>query len=252
MIIVKIKNKIAIVTGARRGIGKAIALGLAREGATVVVSDLDLGGCKLVCEEIKKMGGESMAIKCDVSIKKDVSNLINQTLKKFNRVDILVNNAGIVVMKPLLETTEQDWDLTMNINLKGVFLCTQAVASHMIKQKMGKIISIASIAGEVGFANTAAYCASKAGIINLTREISLELAPHNININAIAPGVIATAMTADMLKDKNTKKSLLKDIPLGRVGKPEDIANAALFLASEEANFISGHTLVVDGGWLSK
>ena len=147
--------------------------------------------------------------------------------------------------------TEKDWDFVLDINLKGVFLCTNAVVKQMIKQKSGKIISVASIAGEVGFMNTSAYCASKAGIINLTRGLALELSPHNINVNAIAPGVIATKMTEDMLKDKKTKEVLLASTPLGRVGQPEEIGKAAVFLASDDSNFITGHTLVVDGGWLT-
>ncbi len=154
-------------------------------------------------------------------------------------------------MKPFVQMTEKDWDFVLDINLKGVFLCTNAVAKQMVKQKGGKIISIASIAGEVGFMNTSAYCASKAGIINLTRELAMELSPHNINVNVVAPGVIATKMTEDMLKDKKTKEFLLANTPLGRVGNPEEIGKAVIFLASNDSNFITGHTLVVDGGWLT-
>lgn len=247
----KLKNKIAIVTGSRRGIGRSITLELAKEGAKVVVSDIDLKECQNVCDEIKKIGSDAIAVKCDVSKKRDVDAMVKKTIQKFKRIDILVNNAGVVLMKPFVQMTEKDWDFVLDINLKGVFLCTNAVAKQMVKQKGGKIISIASIAGEVGFMNTSAYCASKAGIINLTRELAMELSPHNINVNVVAPGVIATKMTEDMLKDKKTKEVLLANTPLGRMGNPEEIGKAAIFLASNDSNFITGHTLVVDGGWLT-
>ena len=247
----KLKNKIAIVTGSRRGIGRSITLELAKEGAKVVVSDIDLKECQNVCDEIKKTGSDAIAVKCDVSKKRDVDAMVKKTIQKFKRIDILVNNAGVFLMKPFVQMTEKDWDFVLDINLKGVFLCANAVAKQMVKQKGGKIISIASIAGEVGFMNTSAYCASKAGIINLTRELAMELSPHNINVNVVAPGVIATKMTEDMLKDKKTKEVLLANTPLGRVGNPEEIGKAAIFLASNDSNFITGHTLVVDGGWLA-
>ena len=247
----KVKNKIAIVTGSGRGIGKSTVLELAKEGAKVVVSDIDIKECQNVCDEIKKIGSDAIAVKCDISKKSDVDAMIKKTMQKFQKIDILINNAGVVLMKPFVEMTEKDWDFVLDINLKGVFLCTNAVVKQMIKQKSGKIISVASIAGEVGFMNTSAYCASKAGIINLTRGLALELSPHNINVNAIAPGVIATKMTEDMLKDKKTKEVLLASTPLGRVGQPEEIGKAAVFLASDDSNFITGHTLVVDGGWLT-
>jgi len=239
------------VTGSGRGIGKSTALELAKEGAKVVVSDIDIKECQNVCDEIKKIGSDAIAVKCDISKKSDVDAMIKKTMQKFQKIDILINNAGVVLMKPFVEMTEKDWDFVLDINLKGVFLCTNAVVKQMIKQKSGKIISVASIAGEVGFMNTSAYCASKAGIINLTRELALELSPHNINVNAIAPGVIATKMTEDMLKDKKTKEVLLASTPLGRVGQPEEIGKAVVFLASDDSNFITGHTLVVDGGWLT-
>ena len=247
----KVKNKIAIVTGSGRGIGKSTVLELAKEGAKVVVSDIDIKECQNVCDEIKKIGSDAIAVKCDISKKSDVDAMIKKIMQKFQKIDILINNAGVVLMKPFVEMTEKDWDFVLDINLKGVFLCTNAVVKQMIKQKSGKIISVASIAGEVGFMNTSAYCASKAGIINLTRGLALELSPHNINVNAIAPGVIATKMTEDMLKDKKTKEVLLASTPLGRVGQPEEIGKAAVFLASDDSNFITGHTLVVDGGWLT-
>ncbi|MFH1447112.1 MAG: 3-oxoacyl-ACP reductase family protein, partial [Chloroflexota bacterium] len=222
----KLKNKVAIVTGSGRGIGRAIALELAKEGAKVVVSSRHIKECQEVVKEIKKVGSEGLAVACDVSKKKDVDSMVKKAVKRFGQVDILVNNAGVVRQKPLLETTEKDWDFVIDINLKSVFLCTQAVAPGMMKRKSGKIVSTASIAGEVGFLNIAPYCASKAGIINMTRELALELSPHGINVNAIAPGIIRTEMTKDMLKDKKTKAGLMAQTPIGRVGEPKDIANA--------------------------
>ena len=249
----KLKGKVAIITGSQRGIGYGIAEEMAKEGANIIISDLDLSGCKKASEQLaKKYKVESLAVKCDISKKEEVENLIRQTLKRFKRIDILVNNAGVVRFGPLLQKTEQDWDFTLDINLKGTFLCTQAAAKQMAKQKQGKIISIASIAGFVGFDNISDYCASKGGIINLTRELALELSPLGINVNAIAPGVIHRPMIRSMLKDKKQRAGLLAQTPLGRVGQPKDIGRAAVYLASSDSDFVTGHTLVVDGGWLCR
>jgi len=246
-----LKNKVVIVTGSRRGIGKAIALTLAKAGANIVVSDINLDDCNKVVEEIKTIGGNALAVKADISNPEEVKDVVKSTVKRFGKVDILVNNAGIYMQKSLTDVTEQDFDKILDINLKGVFLCSKAVVPEMIKQGKGKIINITSIAGQVGFANSSAYCASKGAIINITRELALELAQYKINVNAIGPGVIETAMTKDLLKDEATKETLLANIPLNRIGKPEDIANAALFLASNNADYITGITLFVDGGWLT-
>jgi len=246
-----LKNKIAIVTGSRRGIGKAIVLALAKAGAHVVVSDINLDDCNKVVEEIKAIGKEGLAVKADISNPEEVKEMVKSTVKRFGKIDILVNNAGIYMQKSLTDSTEQDFDRILDINLKGVFLCSKAVVPEMIKQGKGKIINITSIAGQVGFANSSAYCASKGAIINITRELALELAQYKINVNAIGPGVIETPMTKNLLEDKATKETLLANIPLNRIGKPEDIANAALFLASNKADYITGITLFVDGGWLT-
>ncbi len=246
-----LKNKVAIVTGSRRGIGKEIALALAKAGANVVVSDINLDDCNKVVEEIKAIGKKGLAVKADVSNPEDLSQMINLTTEKFGKVDILVNNAGIYMQKSLTDLTEQDFDRVLDINLKGVFLCSKAAVPEMIKQGKGKIINITSIAGQVGFANSSAYCASKGAIINMTRELALELAQYKINVNAIGPGVIETDMTKELLKDKATRETLLANIPLSRIGKPEDIANAALFLASDNSDYITGITLFVDGGWIA-
>jgi len=246
-----LKNKVAIITGSRRGIGKAIALALAKAGANVVVSDINLDDCNKVVEEIKAINGNALAVKADVSNPEDVSQMINLTTEKFGKVNILINNAGIYMQKSFTDVTEQDFDRILNINLKSVFLCSKAAVPEMIKQGKGKIINIASIAGQVGFADSSAYCASKGAIINITRELALELAQYKINVNAIGPGVIETDMTKNLLKNKATKEALLANIPLNRIGKPEDIANAALFLASDNSDYITGITLFVDGGWLA-
>lgn len=246
-----LKNKVAIITGSRRGIGKAIALAFAKAGANVVVSDINLDDCNKVVEEIKAIGKKGLAVKADVSNPEDVSKMINLTTEKFGKVNILVNNAGIYMQKSLTDVTEQDFDRILDINLKGVFLCSKAAVPEMIKQGKGKIINITSIAGQVGFANSSAYCASKGAIINITKELALELAQYKINVNAIGPGVIETDMTKDLLEDKAIKETLLANIPLNRIGEPEDIANAALFLASDNSDYITGITLFVDGGWLT-
>jgi 3-oxoacyl-[acyl-carrier protein] reductase len=247
----RLKGKVAVVTGSRRGIGRAIALEMAKEGARVVVSDIELKECQIVCDEIRKLGSHAIAVKCDVTKKNEVNAMMEKAIQKFGRIDIMVNNAGVYVSKPFTETTEEDWDFMLNINLKGAFLCSSAASKHMIKQKSGKIISTASIAGKVGFADSSAYCASKGGIISMTRELAMELAPYNINVNAVAPGVVDTNMTKGLMEDEKAKQGLLTSIPLGRIGRPEDIAKAVVFLASEDSDYVTGHTLVVDGGWLT-
>ncbi len=262
----KLKGKVAVVTGSGRGIGRAIAIALAKEGAKVAVDCLHHENAEAVAKEIRKHGGEALAISGDVSSAKDVRKIFDSVVKKFSRIDILVNNAGIVHMDPLLDLKEEQWDAILDTNLKGCFLCSQAAARIMTKQKngvkptsksaskpyiTGKIINISSIAGKIGFPQLAHYCASKGGIIELTREMALELAP-NITVNAIGPGVIETDMTKDLLADKNARENFLQSIPLGRVGKPEDIAAVAVFLASSGADYITGQTIYVDGGWITK
>jgi 3-oxoacyl-[acyl-carrier protein] reductase len=249
-----LKNKVVIVTGARRGMGKAHALALAKAGAKVVVSDISKEDCQKVVKEIEKAGGEALAVKCDVSKKEEVDEMVKKTVEKFGKIDILVNNAGICQFKPFLELTEEDWDRTININLKGYFLCAQAAAKEMVKQKSGVIVNIASIAmGQVGvgFLSLAHYCASKGGIVGMTEELALELAPYNIRVNAISPGAIETPMVDPLKGDKKTMEGTLARIPMHRMGKPQEVSNAVLFLASDESSYITGSTVVVDGGWLA-
>jgi len=250
-----LKGKVAVITGSRRGIGRAIAEAMAKAGANVVISDIDQTDCEKTAQEIKeKYGQDTLAVKTDVAKKEEVDNLIRKTVDKFGKIDILVNNAGIAPFKPFIDLTEEDWDKVLDINLKGCFLCAQAAAKEMIKNKYGKIINIASVAmGQmgIGFPNLAHYCASKGGIAGLTEELTLELTPQGINVNAIAPGVIETPMTKNLLTDETTKKGILARLPKGRLGQPEDIANAAVFLASDDADYICGAVLVIDGGWLA-
>jgi NAD(P)-dependent dehydrogenase (short-subunit alcohol dehydrogenase family) len=249
-----LKGKVAIVTGARRGMGKSHAIALAKAGAKVVVSDISLEDCQKVVDEIKKKKGEAIAIKCDVTKKEEVDEMVRKTIEKWGKIDILVNNAGICDFKPFLEMTEKDWDRTININLKGYFLCAQAVAKEMVKRKSGSIINIASIAmGQtgVGFPALTHYCASKGGIVAMTEAMALELAPYNIRVNAISPGAIETPMIDPLKADPKTIEGILARIPLHRVGKPEEVSNLVLFLASDASSYMTGSDVVIDGGWLA-
>ena len=248
-----LKGKSAIITGSRRGIGKGIAERLAEAGANVVISDIVKKDCDAVSKEIgDKFHVQALSVKCDVSKKAEADNLIKKTVEKFGKVDILVNNAGIFFAKPFLEYTEEDWDKIIDVNLKGVYLCSNAAAKEMAKKKYGKIVSIASIAGLVGYQGAAAYCASKAGIINLTRELAIELAPLKINVNAVAPGAIDTPMISFVTKDKKILQMMLAGIPWKRIGKTADIAAAVHYLVSDDADYVTGQTLAVDGGWTSQ
>ena len=248
----RLQNKIAIITGAGSGIGRGIALAFIKEGAEVVLADWSEEGGKEIIEQIKKENGEAIFIKTDVSKTDDVKQLVKTCLDKFGRVDILVNNAGIYRTYNLHEMSEEDWDKIIDVNLKSVFLGSKEVIPEMLKQGKGKIVNTASIAGLVGFAQSGAYCASKGGIIALTKEMALEYAPKKINVNCICPGVIKTAMTKDMISDPTTKQFLESSTPYPRLGEPEDIAMAAIYLASDESDFVNGEVLVVDGGWMTK
>lgn len=241
------KNKTAIVTGASKGIGYGITLALAREGANVVLADIDqLVNEKSAREIEQETGSKCIAISCDVSKKEEVDSLISKTLEIFSKIDILVNNAGIYPFKPFIELTEEDWDKVININLKSIFLLSHAVTKNM--KEGGKIINISSIASLVGFEELTHYCASKGGINSLTRALALELAPKKINVNVVAPGAIATP-GADGIVSGDALKETLSSIPWQRIGLPEDIANVVVFLASPKSDYITGQVVVVDGGW---
>jgi len=240
-----LSNRVAIVTGGGRGIGRAIALKLAEVGATVVVNDIG-ESAKDIAEEIKAVGGKSLAVLADVSSAEDVTRLVETTICTYGKVDILVNNAGITRDHLLLRMTDEDWDKVLEINLKSVFLCTRAVIKHMIKQRWGRVVSLASIVGVVGNPGQANYASAKAGIIGFTRTIAKEVASRGITANAIAPGFIDTEMTQQL--EEEWKKELQKRIPAGCFGSPRDVAETVAFLASEEAGYITGQVLGVDGG----
>jgi len=249
-----LKNKVAIVTGARRGMGRTHALTLAKAGAKVVVSDISLEDCEKVVKEIEKDGGKGLALKCDIAKKKEIEEMVKKTVKKWGRLDILVNNAGICQFKPFLDLTEEEWDRTININLKGYFLCAQAAAKEMAKQKRGVIVNIASVAmGQVGIGmpNIVHYCASKGGIVGMTEAMVVELAPLNIRVNVVAPGMIETPMIDPVMKDLQQKKGILARIPMHRMADAQEVSNLVLFLASDESSYMTGSTVVVDGGWLA-
>jgi NAD(P)-dependent dehydrogenase (short-subunit alcohol dehydrogenase family) len=233
--------------------GRATALALAREGANVVVSDISREDCQKVVDEIEKLGRKGLAFKCDVSSSGDVEDMVKKTVAEFGRVDILVNNAGILTFKPFLELTDEDWDKTVNVNLRGQFLCARVAGRVMIKNKWGRIINIASISSGgcgIAFPLIAHYTASKGGVIALTEALALELTPRGVNVNAICPGAIDTDM-AKGVKEGGQLAQVLARIPKGRLGQPEESASLAVFLASEEADYISGAAIVIDGGWLT-
>jgi len=249
-----LKGKVAIITGARRGMGRSHALTLAKAGAKVVVADISLEDCQKVVDEIKSKGGEGLAIKCDVSKKEEVEEMVRKTIERFGKIDILVNNAGIAQFKPFLEMGEEEWDRTLNINLKGYFLCAQAAAREMVKQKSGVIINIASVAmGQqgIGFSNLVHYCASKGGIVGMTEALAVELAPYNIRVNAISPGMIETPMIDPVKKDPKMMEAMLARVPMHRVGTPEEVSNLVLFLASDKSSYMTASAVVIDGGWLA-
>jgi len=234
------------VTGAAQGIGRAIALLLARNGADIVVSDINLEKAEETAKEIRAIGPKATAVKVDVSNLSDVERMVEALIEKLAKIDILVNNAGITRDKLILRMTEEDWDAVLGVNLKGTFNCTKTVIRHMAKQRSGKIVNIASVVGEMGNAGQANYSASKAGVIGLTKTIAREYAQRGINVNAIAPGYIETPMT-DALPEK-AKEELKKLIPMERLGKPEDVAEAVFFLVCEESSYITGQVLNVNGG----
>lgn len=244
-----LNGKVAIITGAARGMGKAHALKLSEAGAKVVVTDLSLQDCQAVVDEIKKARGEAIAVKCDISQKADVDNVIKETLNKFKNIDILVNNAGIFPFKPFLQMEEKDFEKVIDVNLKGYFLMSQAVAKEMAKNKFGSIVNISSIAAMMGFAGLAHYCASKGGINAMSKALALELAPLGIRINNINPGAIDTPGASNTNMTEEQRKAMLAPIPLKRQGNSEEISNAVLFLASDESSYMTGSTIVVDGGW---
>ncbi len=244
-----LKDKAALITGGSRGIGKEIALELARNGVHIGISYVsNIEKANEVLEEIKSYGVNAIAVKANVSVEEDVLQMIKTIEEELGTIDILVNNAGITKDNLLIRMKEQDWDEVMDVNLKGVFLCTKAVSRIMMKKRYGKIINITSVVGITGNAGQGNYSASKAGVIGFTKSMARELASRGIRVNGIAPGFIETDMT-DVLKDE-IKEAMLKTIPLNSFGNPKDIANLAVFLASESSDYITGQIINVDGGMI--
>lgn len=241
-----LKNKVAIVTGARQGIGLGIALALAKEGCKVVISDVSQKDCDEALKKLEQEGGEGAALQCDVTKRNETDNLISETVKKFGQLDIMVNNAGIYPFVPFEKMKEEDWDKVMNVNLKGIFNCTQSSLKEM--KEGARIINISSIASLVGFEGLVHYCTTKGGVNGFTRALALELASKKITVNAVCPGAIETPGATGAM-DEKMKEQTTAAIPAKRYGKPEDIANAVVFLASENSSYITGQAIVVDGGW---
>lgn len=242
----ELSEKVALVTGGAQGIGKAIALLLAGNGADVAVSDINFEKAQETADEVRQMGRSSLALGANVADVKDVERMMDAMVERFGRIDILVNNAGITRDRLILRMTEEDWDAVLAVNLKGTFNCTKAAIRHMSKQRSGKIVNIASVVGAMGNAGQANYAASKAGVIGLTKTIAREFAGRGINVNAIAPGYIQTPMT-DAIPEK-AKEELKRLIPMERLGQPEDVARAVLFFVSESSSYITGQVLHVNGG----
>lgn len=244
----RLESKVSLVTGAGQGIGKAIALAFASEGSTVVVNDINLDIARATAQEIMTMGSKALAVRADVSKKDEVSSMLNLAITNFGTIDILVNNAGVQTETPFLDLSEGEWDRIIDTNLKGCFLCSQLVAREMIKQGGGKIINISSVHQFLPRSNIAHYAASKGGMMMLTKVMALELAKYKINVTCIAPGAVATAMNEAVLNSPQRLAELNSEIPWGRIAEPREIAQSAVYLASDDANYITGSTIYIDGG----
>ncbi|MBU0573071.1 MAG: 3-oxoacyl-[acyl-carrier-protein] reductase [Candidatus Margulisbacteria bacterium] len=243
-----LKDKNAFVTGAAQGIGRAIAMGLAKEGANIVVSDINIELAGATADEIKKLGVKAVAVRTNVAELCEVEESVRAAVSELGKIDIFVNNAGITKDSLLIRMKPEEWDAVINVNLKGVFNCSKAIVPLMMKQRSGKIVNIASIVGEMGNAGQLNYSASKAGVIGMTKTLARELAGRNIMVNAVAPGFIDTEMTKKLPQDAREK--LMGIIPQGRLGQPEDVANAVLFLAGPMSDYITGQVINVNGGML--
>jgi NAD(P)-dependent dehydrogenase (short-subunit alcohol dehydrogenase family) len=248
---VRLQDKAALVTGAGRGNGRAIARGLAREGARLVIADISRENAERTASELREAGGEAVAVQVDVTKRAEVELMVEATYTAFGRLDILVNNAGVLTRRPFLELPEEEWDQVMAVNLKGVFLCSQAAARRMVTSGGGCIINISSVNAVSTTPFTVHYCASKAGVSNLTKGMALALASVKIRVNAVAPSAILTDMSKGRLDTPEGEAAELARTPLGRLETSEDLIGPVVFLASQDAEFVTGTTLVVDGGWLT-
>lgn len=247
----RLDGKVAVVTGAGSGIGKAVAVAVAEAGADCVPCELPekMADLDAVCEEIRALGRKAHPMPLRLPDLERIDSLVAGAVAEMGRIDVLVNNAGINIPRDALEVTEADWDRVLDVNLKGLFFLSQRVARHMVEAGGGKIVNMASQNGVIGYYRRAAYCSSKAGVVNLTRVLALEWAPHHVNVNAVGPTFILTPLTQSTFDDPALREDVLKRIPLGRVGQPEDVVGAVVFLSSPAADLITGHTLLVDGGW---
>ena len=242
-------NKVALITGAARGLGRACALSLANAGADIGLGLRDVNSARDLEEEIEAMGRKVIRLQMDVSSLRQINDAVENVVKKFGRIDVLLNNVGVAPTNPAEKVTEEDFDYTINLNLKGTFFTAQAVGKQMIKQGSGRIINMSSQAGFIALEDESIYCMTKAGINHLTKNLASEWAKYNINVNAVAPTFIETPGTEPWLSDKNFRQSVLNRIPLGRIGKPMEVAGAVVFLASDAASLITGDIMLIDGGW---
>jgi len=246
-----LEERVALVTGAGTGMGRAFALAFAEAGADVAICSRSGDGLAEVAREIESMGRRALAFKADVASKADVDGMLADTVGQFGRIDALVNNAAVAIKGDLMDIDEEVWDEVININLKGCYLCCKAAGRVMVEQRLGSIVNIASTVGFRAKTDRTAYSVSKAGVLMLTRVLARELGPHNVRVNAVAPGTVRTRLNEPWLADEEATKAVLANIPLGRVAEPEEVAGAVLFLASDSARWITGSTIVVDGGFLA-
>jgi len=245
----RLQDRIVIVTGGSRNIGRAIALALAKEGANIVIADIDMESAKKTAKEIEELGRKSIVVKTDITRKEDINNLVEKTIQNFGKIDILVNNAGIQLAKQRLESlTENEWDTTININVKGTCFLSKAVAEKMKSDGGGKIVNVASVSGYIFSEDNLAYNVSKGAVKALTSQLGIDLAPYNINVNAIAPGMINTLFNKETFSVEGARERIAKTIPIQRLGEPEDLGEAVVFLASDGASYMTGQTIVIDGG----
>ncbi|HZJ84023.1 MAG TPA: glucose 1-dehydrogenase [Syntrophomonadaceae bacterium] len=246
----RLDDKVAIVTGAGRGLGEAMAKGLAMAGAKLVITDIDYAAAQKVATDIQAQGSEALAVEVDVTNSMSVEKMVNQVLSRWERIDILVNNAGINRRGSCVDMLEEDWQAVIDVNLKGAFLCCKMIGKVMLKQQQGKIINITSLLGTVAQPNRGPYAASKGGLVQLTKVLALEWAKSGINVNGLCPGYFLTELNAALMDDKEVFAELTSRIPMGRWGQPDELLGSLLFLASDASNYITGQVLYVDGGYL--
>ena len=249
---IDLSGKVALVTGGSKGIGYGMAHALAQTGADIIIVSRNLAEGEKAAQDMRDLGRKAVAISCDVTSATAVDAMVKKSVEVFGKIDILVNNAGMNIRKQVVDIAEEDWDKVLNTNLKGVFLVAQRVGKEMIKQQGGKIINIASVMGVIGMPMLGSYCASKGGIVQLTKVMALEWAQYNINVNCLAPAYIRTPMTEGWLTDQARLQVILGSTPLNRIGTLEEVAGPTVFLASDWSNYVTGHTLLVDGGWAAR